>query len=256
MTGTRSLIKFYDAEALVIERYASKYFWERRYNCKRMNVLNQILKDILPYCETFLDVGCGTGEYLAYSKTYSPQVYGVDISRSYLQRNKPHKISDLILCDIKALPFRDLSFDCVLCSEVIEHVKGQNTSIKEIFRIARNFVLVSTPNHGLIRIIGSRFAKHLLAQIDARVGHLKILKFSDLKEKFTNKEWKIIKAFTVHIFPPSLDTIHLTKHVLRLIDKLESFFDRTLPLLGTISIICLERERITIMKRQKKWKES
>jgi ubiquinone/menaquinone biosynthesis C-methylase UbiE len=242
MTNSKNLSDFYDSEALVIERYASKYFWERRYHRKRMIVLQRILKDILPQCETFLDVGCGTGEYLLFSKHYSHQVFGLDLSKRYLQRSKPHKISGLILGDVRALPFRDLAFDCTLCSEVIEHVKEQNTSILETLRIARKFVLLSTPNQGILRIFVSRLAKHLLARIDTRVGHTGILKFPDLIQKFRNEQWKIADAFTIHVFPPVLDTIHLPKFAAPLIYKLECFLDRIMPLLGSISIVYLERE--------------
>lgn len=246
MTSKRNLVKLYDAEALIIERYSSKYILERRYHCKRMLILQSFLKDLLPQCESFLDVGCGTGEYLSFSMHYLPQVLGLDISKRYLQRCKPCKVSDLILGDVRALPFKDQAVDCVLCSEVIEHLKEQDVAVLEILRVARKFVLLSTPNHGILRMFMSRFGNHLLARIDARVGHVSILKFSELiqlLQKLKSEQWKVASAFTMHVLPPFLDSTRIPRFAVFLIGMLERFLDLLLPWFGSISVIYLKRNK-------------
>lgn len=65
-----------------------------------------------------LDVGCGNGKYLDNSKTFN---IGCDISLNLLKicRGKGFEV---VLCDITRLPFRDNTFDAVICIAVIHHI--------------------------------------------------------------------------------------------------------------------------------------
>lgn len=44
------------------------------------------------------------------------------------------------------LPFDDDSFDCVICTDVLEHVERKNQLARELARVSRKGVLVSLPN--------------------------------------------------------------------------------------------------------------
>jgi len=53
----------------------------------------------------------------------------------------------LVLGTITALPFRDASFDVVVCSEVLEHVWDTTTAFVELKRVTRpgGWILVTVP---------------------------------------------------------------------------------------------------------------
>jgi ubiquinone/menaquinone biosynthesis C-methylase UbiE len=55
---------------------------------------------------------------------------------------------DLILADASHLPFKDDSFDYVLCSEVIEHLNKQSGQrlLAEIDRVCKGRAIITTPN--------------------------------------------------------------------------------------------------------------
>lgn len=83
-----------------------------------------------------LDVGCDK----AVLKSLVPGLdyVGVDVGGT------PDLIVDL---EEQRLPFPDDSFDCVLCSDVLEHLDNLHQSFGELVRVARGYVIVSLPNN-------------------------------------------------------------------------------------------------------------
>lgn len=55
--------------------------------------------------------------------------------------------NDLILGDVRYLPFKDKSFDAIICMEVLEHLqKGDGEKLlSELERVARKQILLTTP---------------------------------------------------------------------------------------------------------------
>jgi ubiquinone/menaquinone biosynthesis C-methylase UbiE len=50
------------------------------------------------------------------------------------------------------LEFRDESFDCMLCSEVIEHIPEVERACRELARVARHEVIVGVPYRQDLRL--------------------------------------------------------------------------------------------------------
>jgi ubiquinone/menaquinone biosynthesis C-methylase UbiE len=95
-----------------------------------------------------LDVGCGRTSVLrAVHKGYYR--VGLDIYRPYILKMRRLSIhDDYVLSDVRALPFKSKSFDCVVATEVLEHLgkKDGSKMLKEIERVARKKILMTTPN--------------------------------------------------------------------------------------------------------------
>lgn len=95
-----------------------------------------------------LDVGCGRISALREVHKGSYRV-GLDIYEPYI-----HIIRDLsihnayVLGDVRALPFKSHSFDCAVATEILEHLDKQDglTMIKEIERVVKRKILMTTPN--------------------------------------------------------------------------------------------------------------
>lgn len=52
---------------------------------------------------------------------------GIDIFRPYLEEVRRKGVyHDLILGDVRFLPFKEKSFDAVICMEVLEHLERQD----------------------------------------------------------------------------------------------------------------------------------
>ena len=83
---------------------------------------------------TLVDIGCGSGKLL--SKISSANKYGVDISANYLAEALTSGAS-LIKSDIDDLPYLDSFFDCVICTDVLEHVMRLDDAVDELNRILK-----------------------------------------------------------------------------------------------------------------------
>jgi len=82
-----------------------------------------------------LDVGCGDA-YL--KELVSSECIGIDIA------GKPDVVFDL---EQGKLPFRDNSFDCVVCTDVLEHLEKIHDMFFELARVTRRYVIISLPNN-------------------------------------------------------------------------------------------------------------
>ncbi|KAF5059091.1 putative S-adenosylmethionine-dependent methyltransferase [anaerobic digester metagenome] len=99
-----------------------------------------------------LDVGFGLGYGLNILAIKAKEVSGVDVDKKvydYCQGTivgRNPRLVSLGIYDGYTLLFPDESFDVVTCVDVIEHVEDFNRLIKEMLRVSRKGVFLSTPN--------------------------------------------------------------------------------------------------------------
>ena len=91
-----------------------------------------------------LDLGCGTGNLSAQLLERIP-VEAIGIDKSLQMLHKATKKSLQVLCgdaDHRLLPFKDHSFDLVIGSYVIHHIKNSMDLIRECYRVLKNGALI------------------------------------------------------------------------------------------------------------------
>ena len=79
-----------------------------------------------------LDVGCGLGEFLELYKNS----YGIDSNKYAVDYCKSNNLRCFVGSAYK-IPFRSSSFDVVLCSHLIEHLKRPEIALKEFRRVLK-----------------------------------------------------------------------------------------------------------------------
>ena len=94
-----------------------------------------------------LDLGCGTGRLVKDLINSGAEVVGIDISDEMIKimKNKFPKVESL-LADSENLPFEDNSFDFVIASFFIVHLKNLTKTFDEIYRVLKDggkFVLTN-----------------------------------------------------------------------------------------------------------------
>lgn len=96
--------------------------------------------------DSVLDVGAAEGFFMnAIREEFGAEVWGVDLSHIGVLRAKQRLGMTAGAADATALPFADGSFDVVFSTEVIEHVLDPDKMLAEMRRVARKWVLVTTP---------------------------------------------------------------------------------------------------------------
>lgn len=126
----------YDGRAFD-SRIPLQRWWQRR--------RHQIVTTLANTESVVLDVGCGSSVILADLK----RAIGVDINLSKLRYVRSYG-KPLANASILELPFADESFDCVVCSQVIEHLLPVGRSFEELIRVLRKggTLILGTPDYG------------------------------------------------------------------------------------------------------------
>lgn len=97
--------------------------------------------------DSFLDVGCGSGNVVDYVSRQKRQAFGVEISLSSLKlcKTKKGKYSKY---DGSKLPFKNSQFKVVGSWNVLEHVDSVTNTLSEMSRVLKphGYLIVGSPN--------------------------------------------------------------------------------------------------------------
>ena len=159
--------------------------------------------------DVVLDAGCGLGRHLRHlARMPELKIFGIDKNTWALTetaksvatmpdaQSKDYLFS---IADITKLPFADSSFDCVICSEVMEHIPDHEKALKELDRILKpqGTLAVSVPRFFTERICWFiSWDYH-----NEEGGHIRIYKKKQLREMLTRqgfKCWKINYKHALH----------------------------------------------------------
>ena len=156
-----------------------------------------------------LDAGCGSGRHLrALAKLPDLKIVGIDRNAQDVAdalaalKNMPDALSSdyqVMQADINALPFDDASFDCVICSEVLEHIPEHEKALSERVRVLK-------PSGSLVVSVPRYFSERICWLISTEYhsnegGHIRIYTKKKLKEMLTNygfRCWKINYRHALH----------------------------------------------------------
>jgi ubiquinone/menaquinone biosynthesis C-methylase UbiE len=101
--------------------------------------------------ERVLDVGFGLGYGLDIMAAAGGRTTGIDIDDTAVNNarrlvKEASGIEEVRAYDGKVIPYPEKSFDIVTCIDVIEHVPDYERLLREMVRVSRGVVFVSTPN--------------------------------------------------------------------------------------------------------------
>lgn len=100
--------------------------------------------------ERVLDAGCGMGVYLAAMGSLRRlQLVGVDADADRLAWGRREQVpAGLVQTDVSCLPFQDATFDKILLSEVLEHLRDDGAALRELARVLKpgGVLAISVPH--------------------------------------------------------------------------------------------------------------
>ena len=131
-------------------------FWHRG----KLRMIDRLIRPYVGAGSRLLEIGCGAGNLRLQASVHGSYPVALDLSmqaltfvRSRLEEATSGAESPIAYACTQAvgesLPFTPGSFDCVLMSEVIEHLEAPEISICEAVRVLRpgGRLLITTPNY-------------------------------------------------------------------------------------------------------------
>jgi len=153
-----------------------------------------------------LDLGCGIADRVIDDTT---ERVGVDIERRYLKvakRKDPEII--LIVADAQRLPFRNQTFDKILCYHLIEHVDSPSLVLKEMRKVLKpqGSVEIEVPNgYSPLEPINRFFARIKMR----RQEHRRLFTRRSLERIVREHGFEITGRFNWGIVGPILDMLYV-----------------------------------------------
>ncbi len=155
--------------------------------------LREVIQEV-DDADVLFNAGCGDGLYDSYLKKKAKRIVSLELNRGDVRIAASINPEDTVaycVGSVKKIPFRSETFDWVICAEVLEHLKEDDSAVRELVRVlkkggrlvvtvpSRDFPLVYDP----INYVLNRFGKHL--KIGAwSWGHERLYTASVLTDKF------------------------------------------------------------------------
>jgi SAM-dependent methyltransferase len=154
--------------------------------------------------QTILDAGCGEGFTLKRlkEKNIGKRHEGVEYNTQAINLGK--KLFPALLIkegNIYSLPYKDNSFDLVICTEVLEHLDNPKKALLEIKRVSRKYILVSVPNEPFFMLANLLRGKNI-KRLGNDPEHIKHWTAGGFERFLESSQLKIVKK--AHPFPWTL----------------------------------------------------
>ena len=132
---------------------------------------------------SILDVGCGQGSLLTELKMEFPYIEpnGVDISKSAIELAQQRLPNGRFAVLDVARESLDEKYDLVICSEVLEHIPDDDTALRNLRSMTRQYLLISTPQ-GRMR------------EFEKQVGHVRNYAHGELVRKLESEGFMILSV--------------------------------------------------------------
>lgn len=194
---------------------------QRFWHGGKLTMIDELIRPHLKAGSRLLEVGCGAGNLLMQAIVPGSYPIALDLSMQALtfvrsrlkEASSSSEAPNGFACTQaigEALPWREASFDCVLMSEVIEHLERPQISICEAARVLRpgGRLLITTPNYRSFWPL-MEWAVDRLNMAPKMAGEQHISRFhpSSLKSLLTESGLTIDYAGSIYNLSPFLSLI-------------------------------------------------
>lgn len=135
-----------------------------------------------------LEIGCGIGNFTKALQKYGT-IWAIDINPEYIKQTqdlvgdgKRVGVSDI---EKDEYFFKDKKFDCIVCLNVLEHIKDDEKALKNMFDLLKN--------GGFLILLVPAFI-FLYGKIDESIGHYRRYEDKKLKETLNKIGFTVIKS--------------------------------------------------------------
>ena len=187
----QDLDKYYQSEDYISHTDSKRSLFERIYHLVKQYTLSQKERLISSYVNkkgNLLDIGAGTGDFLAYAKSKKWEVVGIEPS----QKAKDLALKKGVLFVKSTEELSDNSFDVITMFHVLEHVEDLDKQLSELKRISKpnGIIIIAVPN---FKSYDANYYKEFWAAYDVprHIWHFSKIAIQKL---FSEKEIELIKT--------------------------------------------------------------
>lgn len=164
-----------------------------------------------------MEVGPGSGVYLPVLADVAGEVVALDAELAYLDRLRPlaqdHPNIRFVHDDITRASVNSNSFDLVLCTEVIEHIRDADAALAEMHRILRpgGSLILSTPQRfspleltakiaflpGVIEVVRRVYSEPVL-----ETGHINLMTRRTLRRRLERAGFTVTETYLAGVYIP------------------------------------------------------
>lgn len=128
-----------------------KEYYSSIYDEDPLKIFNHTLNMIERFIKQkgrLLDIGAGKGEFLAAAKMRGWEVFGIELSKNFVDYAKQKYALSIQNCDLEKADFPNDYFDVVTLNMVLEHIENPHNLISQINRILRKggLLYIEVPN--------------------------------------------------------------------------------------------------------------
>jgi len=131
-----------------------------------------------------LNAGCGEGfiTNLLYNSLDNAEFTGLEYTKEALNvaRGMNGNIN-FVQGDIYKMPFQDLSFNVVICTEVLKHLEEPERAVSELRRLSKEYILLTVPDE-LWFCLGNLIALKNIRRMGNPTGHINHWTFGKFKK--------------------------------------------------------------------------
>jgi len=181
--------------------------------------------------EKILDVGTGTGRIARKIVGFRADVIGIDVDYARIKHATIRKknLGDyahrykLVVADGQFLPFRNSSFDAIVCIRNLKYLSNYQLGIKEMSRVLK-------PDGRLILSLSNIFSLDpLLLKIGIDLSYKTLFTFRSVKNIFLRNNLGIINYLGLHKIHPQVWTWFKSPHILALLKAAELILQKVTP---------------------------
>lgn len=219
-----TLASYYESEDYISHTDAKRNLFEKIYHWVRSYMLSQKIKLVEKHTNTtekkLLDIGCGTGDFLATAKKHSWNIAGVEPDENALQIATEKTETEIHSNEVLS-KMDDQSFDAITMWHVLEHVPNLKEHISTLKRLLKpnGTIFIAVPN---FNSHDANLYKEFWAAYDVP-RHLWHFSQGSIKKLFSQENMKVVK-----ILPMKFDAYYVSllseKHKTGSMNPIKAFY--------------------------------
>jgi len=111
-----------------------KFYGRMLLDLQILSIYADIKKELPQLTGKVLDIGCGQSPYRYLLNKSETEYKGIDVAEA---SSFDYINNDITLFDGEQIPFKDTTFDAIICTEVLEHVYNYQTLVDEMYRVCK-----------------------------------------------------------------------------------------------------------------------